>query len=248
MLPFIPLVLSIAPQVVKWILGDRGAAVSKDVVAAIQTVTGVDPTSQEGVAAAQAMLAGKPELALQLHQRLAEIAATREAEANREADVRRQAELDELKARIVDIGNARQQTITLASTRNPLALGAPVLSGIILVAFACMLLVILNRQLPEGSGPLANIMLGTLAAMSTQVANYWLGSSSGSAAKTAMLADAQAALAVSTPMQPVGPAAPMGGGGSAISPRPMAPFGGASGPLTADDLNARSLAAARTAG
>src|SRR5271165_5023681 len=107
MLPFIPLVLSIAPQVVKWILGDRGAAVSKDVVAAIQTVTGVDPTSQEGVAAAQAVLAGKPELALQLQQRLAEIAATREAEANREADVRRQAELDELKARIADIGNAR---------------------------------------------------------------------------------------------------------------------------------------------
>jgi hypothetical protein len=247
MLPFIPLVLSIAPQVVKWIFGDRGAAVSKDVVAAIQTVTGVDPSSQEGVVAAQAVLAGKPELALQLQQRLAEIAAAREAEANREADARRQAELDELKARISDIGNARQQTITLASTRNPLALGAPVLSGIILVAFACMLLVILNRQLPEGSGPLANIMLGTLAAMSTQVANYWLGSSMGSATKNSMLAEAQAALAASSPPQQAGgPTAPIAGP-SAPPPRPTAPFGGASGSLTADDLNARSLAAARAA-
>jgi hypothetical protein len=248
MLPFIPLVLSLAPQVAKWIFGDSGAAVSKDVVAAIQTVTGVDPTTQEGVAAAQAVIAGKPELALQLHQRLAEIAAAREAEANREADARRQSELDELKARIADIGNARQQTITLAQGRNPLAFGAPVLSGIILVAFAAMLLVILNRQLPEGSAPLANIMLGTLAAMATQVANYWLGSSSGSAAKNGMLAEAQAALATSTPMSPAGPAVPPAAppaGPGAMPPRPTAPFTGAAGPFSADELNARSLAAAR---
>ena len=45
---------------------------------------------------------------------------------------------------------------------------------------------------------LANVLLGSLAAMATQVANYWLGSSSTSAAKSqqiaALTADAQASV------------------------------------------------------
>lgn len=180
-----------------------GAGVSKDVIAAIQTVTGADASTPQGVAAAQAAIAGKPELAIQLQQRLAEIVANREAEANREADARRQAEIDEPKKRMSHVGGARQQTITLASNRSPLALGAPMLSGIILVAFATMLAIVLPRQVSEASSQLANILLGTLAAMATQVANYWLGSSSGSASKNGMLADAQAALASSTPALPV---------------------------------------------
>jgi hypothetical protein len=37
--------------------------------------------------------------------------------------------------------------------------------------------------LPDNDLPLANVLLGTVAAMATQVANYWLGSSSGSRVK-----------------------------------------------------------------
>lgn len=44
---------------------------------------------------------------------------------------------------------------------------------------------VLTSSVPERSDALANVLLGTLAAMATQVANYWLGSSAGSAAKDA---------------------------------------------------------------
>jgi hypothetical protein len=238
-LPFIPLALSLAPQLLKSIFGDRGAAVSKNVAEAIQTVTNVNPTTPEGVAAAQAAIASNPELAAQLQQKLAEIAATREAEANREADASRQSDLEDLKVRVADIGNARQQTMTLASNHSPLALGAPILSGIILVAFGSVLLVMLTAQktISHDVLPLANVMLGTLAAMSTQVANYWLGSSSGSATKNTMLADAQQKLWLSDAPETYR---------SRLSPsNTPGPLGSKAQTLTADDLNARSLEAAR---
>ena len=96
MLPLIPFALSLAPQIAKWIFGDKGAEVTKDAAVAVQTVTGADASTPNRLAAAKAALDGKPELVLQLHQRLAEIAAAREAEANREADAPRQSELDDL--------------------------------------------------------------------------------------------------------------------------------------------------------
>ena len=74
------------------------------------------------------------------------------------------------------------------------------LSTIILLAFGGMLYVVLTRSIPESSAALANVLLGTLAAMATQVANFWLGSSNGSAVKNALLASAQSALANSTPI------------------------------------------------
>ena len=64
---------------------------------------------------------------------------------------------------------------------------------------------------PQDNAALANVLLGTLAAMATQVANYWLGSSSGSAAKNSALAGAQTALANSVPAdlaRSVGPSEP----------------------------------------
>ena len=67
-----------------------------------------------------------------------------------------------------------------------------------------MLWVVLTRAIPENSTALANVLLGTLAAMATQVANFWLGSSNGSASKNELLASAQTALANSVPASPAG--------------------------------------------
>ena len=251
MLPLIPILASLAPQVIKWIFGDKGAEVTRDVAGVIQTATGIDPTTPEGAAAAQAALAGKPELVAQLQQRLAEIALAREAEANREADARRQAELDDLKQRLTDVAGARTQTTTLAASRSPLAYGSAILSGIILLSFGTLLVLVVNSNQAITNSALANVMLGTLAAMATQVANYWLGSSSGSAHKNDMLADAQAALAASSPVPPVALNAspsvtetPTPGQGTDRSRAATATS--STGSLTADDLNERSLAAARS--
>ena len=83
--------------------------------------------------------------------------------------------------------------------RNRIAWAPAVLSGIILVSFGTLVFVVLTQDgPPERSMPLANVLLGSLAAMATQVANYWLGSSSGSATKTdqlaALTADTQASV------------------------------------------------------
>jgi hypothetical protein len=246
MLPFIPLALAYAPQLLKTIFGERGRGISNEVAAAIQAITGVDPTTPDGVTAVQAAVTADPKLEAQLQQKLAEIAAAREAEANREADAARQAELDDLKVQVADIGNARQQTITLAAEHSPLAFGAPVLSGIILVAFATMLLVLLigHNSLDSNVLSLANIMLGTLAAMATQVANYWLGSSNGSNAKNAMLANAQNALWLSTPPASVRVASPVPVV-AAPATKPAAVSGRGAPSLSPEELNQRSLAAAR---
>jgi hypothetical protein len=63
------------------------------------------------------------------------------------------------------------------------------LSAVILLVFGVLIFIVLTKPaLPENGLPLANVLLGTIAAMATQVANYWLGSSSGSATKGNQLA------------------------------------------------------------
>ncbi len=61
--------------------------------------------------------------------------------------------------------------------------GAVLVSLAIVLGFLGGVTLVLSRSVPSGSDALANVLLGTLAAMATQVANYWLGSSAGSASK-----------------------------------------------------------------
>jgi hypothetical protein len=66
------------------------------------------------------------------------------------------------------------------------------LSGIILVAFGGLIFVVLTQNNLSGTSmPLANVLLGLLAAMATQVANYWLGSAAKNDQIAALTADAQ---------------------------------------------------------
>jgi hypothetical protein len=64
---------------------------------------------------------------------------------------------------------------------------APIVSIIVLLTFQGVMLLALTRSLPAGSETLLNMMLGSLAAMTTSVVSYWLGSSAGSERKTDML-------------------------------------------------------------
>ena len=188
MLPLIPLAISLVPGLTKWLFGAQAADTVQAVANVVQQVTGTaDP------AAASAAIVADPKLANTLTVQLAQIAASREAAA----DASRQAELV---TTLADIASARGQTVALGEAKSPIAWGAPVLSAIVLVTFGAMLGFVLNRSIPQGSEALANVMLGTLAAMSTQVANYWLGSSAGSAKKSDDLAVARSQLAKSVPV------------------------------------------------
>ena len=185
MLPLIPLIIQIAPSIAKWLFGDGSAAVIDKVKAVVSDVTGV---SESGIAAVEAVLQGKPELAIQIQAQLAQIAATREIEFNRAIEALRRSEFQILTAQITDTDSARKQTIALAQSGSAIALGAPIVSTLVLITFATVMSLALTRTLPTGSETILNMLLGTLAAMATSVVSYWVGSSAGSARKDEHLA------------------------------------------------------------
>lgn len=181
MLPLIPLVISLAPEIAKWLFGDTASTATTAVVQAVQTVTGVaDVTSVEGIAVASAALSGKPELAMQLRAQLAQIAADHEA-----ADRKMQTET--LAAQLADVSNARAQTVALAQTKSAIAYAPGIVSGVVLMTFGIVMFLAITRSLPAGSETILNMLLGTLAAMATSVVSYWVGSSAGSEKKTDLL-------------------------------------------------------------
>ena len=180
MLPLIPLAISLAPEIAKWLFGDKAEQTTQVVAQAVADVTGTDASTPAGLAAATAALDARPELATQLRVQLAQIAAQAER-AERDAD---QAALA---ARLADIANARAQTVSLAQAKSAVQWAPAIMSGVVLVTFGVVMWVALTSALPAGSETILNMLLGTMAAMATSVVAYWVGSSAGSAAKTDML-------------------------------------------------------------
>jgi membrane protein DedA with SNARE-associated domain len=87
----------------------------------------------------------------------------------------------------------------LAQAHSGLAYGGVVVSVVIVAAFGATTLAVMTGHMSATDGQTGDILVGTLAAMASQVANYWLGSSQGSNAKNALLASAQNSLASSVP-------------------------------------------------
>jgi len=78
--------------------------------------------------------------------------------------------------------------VALAQSHSAIAWAPAVVSAIVLVTFGIVMYSALTRSLPSGSETILNMLLGTLAAMSTSVVSYWVGSSVGSARKDDRLA------------------------------------------------------------
>ncbi len=172
----IPLALTLAPEIARWLSGDTAEKTTASIAQAVQTITGTsDPD------AAGAVLQRDPAVATQLRVQLAQIAADQERAAHT-------ADLNILTTTLSDAANARNQTIALSSQKSAIAWSAPVISGLVLVTFAAVMTLVLTYGVPSGSETAANMLLGTLAAMATSVVSYWVGSSAGSARKEEQLA------------------------------------------------------------
>jgi hypothetical protein len=197
----IPLVLQLAPQLAGLIFGSKGADATTKVAAVVQSVVGsaADLSAPGGVAAAVAHIQANPDAASDLSAKLADLQVQMQKEQDDAAEARREDALDELKARLADTGSARDMATTLAQAHSGLAYGGVVVSLVIVVAFGWTTYMVLSSHLSATDGSFGAILVGTLAAMATQVANYWLGSSQGSSAKNALLASAQTSLATSVP-------------------------------------------------
>ena len=144
--------------------------------AAAAAITGV--TDEAGQVAA---IASDPAQAESFRLEVLRIQADREA-------ARDQALNDRLTAALADVNNARAQTIALAGAGSRIAWGAPVVSVLVLIAFATTAFLVLWRGIPTGAEGVASVMLGYVGGMATAVVGYWVGSSAGSARKSELLA------------------------------------------------------------
>ena len=160
MLPLIPIALSLAPSLGRWLGGllgsgekdaETGAAVASLAVGMVQRATGTDDP-----VAAQAVLDADPVKRAELQIRLAEIANARET------------------AYYGELANARQQTVELAKAGSTLAWGAPIVTLLVFGLFAYTVV----GHPPTDVGTLETIKTVFIAACT-----YWIGSSRGSAAK-----------------------------------------------------------------
>jgi hypothetical protein len=197
----IPLVLSLAPQLAGMIFGSKGADATAKVAGVVQTVVGTvaDLSQPGGVAAAVAHLQANQQASADLAAKLADLHLQMLQEQDAESQALRQDAMDELKARFGDASSARDMASTLAQAHSGLAYGSMIVSVVIVVAFGWTTYAVLTHHLSASDGQFGSVLVGTLAAMATQVANYWLGSSLGSSTKNALLANAQNSLATSVP-------------------------------------------------
>lgn len=177
-MPLIPLLLGLAPTVASWLMGDKTGK-------AVETVTGIardilGTTDADGIERA---VAADPNLALQF--KMAVLQAEADARAH-EAEMSRQA-LSELNARIADVASARSQTVELAKAGSPIAWGSSIVSVLAIAVFAGFVYMLFAKVVPEGMKEALLLLGGSAATGYGMVLSYWLGSSSGSAAKDATL-------------------------------------------------------------
>ena len=201
----LPMLFSALPSIVGLFAGPTAGALTAQVGSIVTSVTGVaDPHTDDGAAAVKVALSGKPELLADLQSKIIE-AHLKEVQVQAEAaKADADARTAQIVAAVASQDSARQQTVNLVKAGSSIAWGAPVISCLILVAFGGMLYVVMSKSIPAGSEPLAMVLLGTLAAMATQVANYWLGSSAGSAAKNGTISDALASAPGGAAPRPLG--------------------------------------------
>ena len=88
-----------------------------------------------------------------------------------------------------DVANARSTEVSYVQAGSGVSWGAPIVSTIVVLGFVGVLLMLffLHADLPDRVFQLLNIVIGVFAGSFTQTCNFWLGSSQGSADKSAQI-------------------------------------------------------------
>lgn len=154
LLSLLPLLGQIAPELLGLAFGGQAQAVASRVETALKDVFGTaDP------AVVQTATEGDPSKRDALKARLA-------------------AETDALKAELGDVADARATAAALATARSPIAWGSPVVSAVVVLAFAAVAVIVFARYGVESA--VGQLVAGALIAKFGTVVDYWLGSSQGS--------------------------------------------------------------------
>ena len=155
LLSLLPLLARVAPDLLGLALGGHASAVAAKVEAALDDVFGTADADQ-----VQAAARTEP----------AKVDALK---------VRLDADAEQLKASLADVEGARAATAALVAAKSPLAWGSPVVSAIVVAAFAVVSVVVFARYGVESA--VGQLIAGALIAKFGTVVDYWLGSSKGSA-------------------------------------------------------------------
>ncbi|CAB4145957.1 hypothetical protein UFOVP1204_30 [uncultured Caudovirales phage] len=88
-------------------------------------------------------------------------------------------------AYLADVQNARNQTLELVKADSKIAWSAPIISIIVILGFLAAVAAVLTRSVQESQ--IAVLLIGSLATKFSDVVSFWIGSSKGSADKTATI-------------------------------------------------------------
>lgn len=196
-LPLIPLLgvlgpplLSLVPDLAKWLAGDKAGDVAAQAVAVAQAVTGTtDP-----VAAAGAIAGMTPEQRMELQIRLAEIVAKKEKD-------QRDAELAAMRTELEGTMDARKTMVDLAKNNSSLAwmpayktFTVDAIFLLVVVGFFVMFFIGLP-DLPSGVREIFSLLVGVLVGEWRGSNQFWIGGSrAGAQAANAAVAQAVEAI------------------------------------------------------
>lgn len=169
MAPLIALAISALPEIGSLLFGRSGGSVGQAVQDVVQEVTGTDDPDQ-----AREALADTGTLDA-LRIRLAEIAA----EARRQE---RAADLEEMKAEIADVADARLRTQELAQAGNPMAWVPAILTFVITIGFFLAFFGIMfgwTQEIDRGWRDIALQLCGVITSAFMACIAYWMGTSRG---------------------------------------------------------------------
>lgn len=171
MLPLIPLALSLAPELARWLGGATAGAVAGQVAEAARAVVGTDDPGQVA-----ARLEADPARRADLQIELARIAADRDAEEHA-------ARAEELRIAAADRADARQ----MARGGGALAWGAGLVTAASFLMLAGLIALLTLAEIPGGSRDLLVTIAGGILVLVQSAAAFWVGSSAGSAAKSGLM-------------------------------------------------------------
>lgn len=168
--------LAVAPEIGRWLFGNAAGDTAQKVADVVTQVTGTpDPEAQT------AAIVCNPEMAADLRVEVLRLAS--QMEAARDASM-----LAMMQAANADRAGARTQLAQLVSAHSLMAWGAPIVSVLVLIAFAVMQVLAFTSHAAPNNPELVRDLTLTLRDLVVMVVSYWVGSSAGSASKDARLA------------------------------------------------------------
>ena len=114
-----------------------------------------------------------------------------------QAEAKMNAEVEKFKAQLADVQDARATTVKYVEAGSALAFGPVIVSVLITLGFMTSLILLMTIKVNynDVTGQALLLLIGSLSTMQVSVVSYWLGSSAGSADKSAQIAALSGAVA-----------------------------------------------------